>query len=629
MTFRRSFACFTDNQLFSSINAGRHALAGQFSTMNGWQAGQCPRFDSYITEKRREQRFEGFDQRVERAFREVSKLHKAEVLHSIKRKLKRSGQKFTAQSMLDMRRTLEERLQWLREVWAQVDADYRSDDPARQQMAATEISSALRGVADGGWESEAPSPVGGEYMSWVYDRKQRERFAGPIEKREMEAELGDASALPPVSDDEMHHYHNLPLRMSHVEQNVKKKYGLAGLQHWACLQEEKDRIYEEKLNHAANVYKELLDQSGRYEESQRTAHLRQQVERVHQAQVRFRAAMELEKEREEIQHAHEAMEEERRRIAKEDRRTLLQEAATMKAKGIPTPEIALALKEKQFSRHVARQAAYQLAEQEKIQKKQERYKKILQQFKQDVEEREGRDLLRQGAGDLSGDREAWSSERELPWKMEKEGMVAQGGARTTLLDRKEGKETNDDVVEFPAASSLVSPTVDTSSSLHRDASPSSLSSSSPKRVLWEEVRRDKFEDPFMTIHQARLDAVKHYDAIYSKYFPTSLALGKKYSRQGMGEDAAGNEMDRQVFQKPGFVLEPYQWGMRGVHDLDNDGSVQYLTHTQWHVRDKKTGDIDWRYEKKKGGPVFRGPPLYREGARREAKDPSEQAVDPF
>lgn len=592
--------------------------------MNGWQAGQCPRFDAYITEKRREQRFEGFDQRVERAFREVSKLHKAEVLHSLKRKLKRSGQKFTAQTMLDMRRTLEERLHWLREVWAQVDADYRSDDPARQQLAATEISSALRSAADGGGDSDSTTPVGGEYMSWVYDRKQRERFAGPKEKLEMQAELGDTSALPPVSDDEVHHYHNLPLRMSHVEQNVKKKYGLAGLQHWAYLQEEKDRIYEEKLDHAANVYKELLDQSGRYAESQRTAHLRQQVERVHQAQVRFRSAMELEKEREEIQHAHEAMEEERRRIAKEDRRALLQEAATLKAKGIPTPEIALALKEKQFSRHVARQAAYQLAEQEEMEKKQQRYKEILQQFKQDVEEREGKDLLRQGGSD-------WSAERELPWKMEADHAVAQGGAHTTLLDQKEGETASDSVVEFASDAFSVSPTGNSASTLHRTASPTSLSSSassSPKRVLWEEVRRDKFEDPFMTIHQARLDAAKNYDAIYSKYFPTSLALGKKYSRQGMGEDAAGNEMDRQVFQKPGFVLEPYQWGMRGVHDLDSDGSVQYLTHTQWHVRDKKTGDIDWRYEKKKGGPVFRGPPLYREGARREAKDPSEQSVDP-
>lgn len=641
MPFRCSRGYLANNQLYSGINAGRQMLAGQFSTMNGWQAGQCPRFDAYMNEKRRIQRYEGFDQRVERAFREVSKLHKAEVLHSFKRRLKRSGEKFTAQTMLDMRRSVEERLEWLREVWAQVDADYRSDDPARQQIAAKEISSALQGGGSTA-SGESSSPPGGEYMSWVYDMKQRERFAGPKEKLEMKTALEDAGGLPPVSNDEVSHYHNLPFRMSHIEDNVKRKYGLAGLQHWAGLQEEKDRIYEEKLDHAASVYKELLDQSSRYEESQRTAHLRQQVERVHQAQVRFRAAMELEKEREEIQHAHEAMEEERRRIAKEDRRALLQEAAALKAQGMPTPEIAQVMKEKQFARHVERQTAYQLAEQEAIERKQERYKEMLYRFKQDVEEREGKELLRQGGSMVDtafSPRDPWdasSSEEKYPPMMKEAGETETQRRGKGLVDimtdgsMEKNAETN--LTEQPsgASHSMDTSRLYSSSSLASSSS-SSLASSpshSAKTVLWEEVQRDKYEDPFMTIHQARLDAAKNYDSIYSKYFPTSLALGKKYSRQGTGEDAAGNEMDKQVFQKPGFVLEPYQWGMRSVHDLDSDGSVQYLTHTQWHVRDKKTGDIDWRYEKKKGGPVFRGPPLYREGARREAKDPGEQPVDP-
>lgn len=639
MSFRCSLSLFPSNQLYSGINAGRQLLAGQFSTMNGWQAGQCPRFDEYISQKRRVQRYEEFDQRVERAFREASKLHKAEVLHSLKRKLKRSGEKFTAQTMLDMKRNLEERLQWLREVWAQVDADYRSDDPARQQIAAKEISSALQGSGTG--STEGSSPSGGEYMSWVYDVKQRERFAGPKEKLEMQSELDSPSELPPVSSDEVAHYHNLPLRMSHIEGNVKRKYGLAGLQHWACLQEEKDRIYEEKLDHAANVYKGLLDQKGRYEESQRTAHLRQQVERVHEAQIRFRAAMELEKEREEIQQAHEAMEAERRRIEKEDHKLLLQEAAALKAQGISTPEIAQAMKEKQFARHIQRQAAYQLAEQEKVQRKQEQYKEILRRFKQDVEEREGRELICQGVDirDKGDADRMWDMEREGPPTMKKKetSRLPGGGKHTGTVCENREREGGED-------RELIGENDSPHHSMEKHnpyASSSSLSSSSalpprsslhfsslPKTVLWEDVQRDKYEDPFMTIHQARLDAAKNYDAIYSKYFPTSLALGKKYSRQGMGEDAAGNEMDRQVFQKPGFVLEPYQWGMRGVHDLDSDGSVQYLTHTQWHVRDQKTGDIDWRYEKKKGGPVFRGPPLYREGARREARDPSEQPMEP-
>lgn len=578
------------NELRSRINIGREQLASQFATMNGWQAGQCERFDAYIKEKRRVQRFEGFDQRVERAYREASKLHKAEVVNGFKRRLKQSGKKFDAQTMLDMRRDIDDRLQWLREVWAQVDADYRSEDTARQALASKEISAALEGDA-------------GEYMAWVYDVKKQQRFAGPKEKMALEEELAGAE-LPDVSKEEVNRFHNLPIRMSTIEANVKERFGLAGEQHWALLQEEKDKLYEQKLDESARVYHKLLEQSGRYDESRRTIELRQQVERVHQAQVRFRAAMELEKEREAMVNAHEKMEAERRHAEKERRLAMLKEAAKWKAQGVPPPEIAARLKEKQLEYHARQQTEYQLKEEESIRAAQHRYRAALRDLKRGVEEREGIELMGQGAA---------------------------RGAPTTF---------DEPSFESAPAPSVHSPSSSHSSLESEEARKAGLESTSAslsrpeeaayhhKKALWSEVNSDTYEDPFRVVHQARLDAAKNYDSIYAKYFPTSLALGKKYSRQGTGEDAAGNEMDKQVFQKSRFVLEPYMWGVRSVHDLDSDGAVNYLTYTERHVQDKRTGDIDWRYERKKGGPVFRGPRLYRMGAQREARDAGEQPMDP-
>ena len=110
----------------------------------------------------------------------------------------------------------------------------------------------------------------------------------------------------------------------------------------------------------------------------------------------------------------------------------------------------------------------------------------------------------------------------------------------------------------------------------------------------------------------------------------SMAQGKKYSKQGIGEMAAGCDMDKQVLKAGDKIMQPYQWGLSSavVHDVDGDGSYDYFFGPEWHVRDSTTGDIDWRYERKRGGAVFRGPALYRMGAEREARDPGNSSVDP-
>ncbi|ESL10217.1 hypothetical protein TRSC58_02054 [Trypanosoma rangeli SC58] len=225
--------------LVSGINSGRLRLAEQFATMQGWQAGEDTAFDAYVKEKRQKERYEAFDQRVERGYVAAAKLHKAEVQNAVKRRLKATGAKFTAATLREMKVALEERMDWLREVWTQIDADYRSGDTARQETAAREISAALMGE---------PS----DYMQWVYEKKRELRFAGPIKRAEMQSELQSAE-LPDVSDEEVNRYHALRLNMMEVEQNVKAKYGLAGQQHWAELQAEKDDEYLKKLDDAAEV----------------------------------------------------------------------------------------------------------------------------------------------------------------------------------------------------------------------------------------------------------------------------------------------------------------------------------------------------------------------------------------
>ncbi|KAG5505465.1 hypothetical protein GH5_03491 [Leishmania sp. Ghana 2012 LV757] len=595
----------------SGINAGRLRLAQQFSTMEGWQRLQDPRFDEYVKEKRQKQYFDAFDQRVERAFRAVEKLHKAEVVNAFKRKVKgSSGGKWTAAVALEVKSAVEERLRWLRDVWSQIDADYRSSDPKRQAKAAHEISEALRGEP-------------GAYMQWVYERKREERFAGPKEKAAHEAELS-AAELPEVTHEEANRYHNLALRMADIEHNVKSRFGIAGQQHWAELQTAKDEAYEQKLDTAAKVYEKLLDQSARFDESRRTALLRSNVERVHQAQVRFQAAMEMEKERERLVEAHEAMREERKQHAKAVRIAILQEAAELRRQGATTEEINQLARQRQLEAHARRQAEYQLQERESLQQKKSHYLDLIEKFKNDVEMREGQEMLQQQKSDLRP-------------QHSRGGVESSGASKLNVFGFMDADRLND-----PAESQLTtSGSTGHSASLQKGSTdgaagasasaPGTLASQrSRKKELWNSIEQDRYEDPSMTIHQARLDAVATYDPLYAKHLALTLAQGKKYTRQGIGDLAAGGDMDRQVFKAAAQTMRPYQWGLSSnvVHDIDGDGSNDYFIGLNWHVRHPETGDIDWRYEKKKGGAVFRGPLLYRMGAQREAAEAGTATMDP-
>ncbi|AIN98387.1 hypothetical protein LPMP_220940 [Leishmania panamensis] len=594
-------------EVHSGISVGRLRLAQEFSTMEGWQRLQDPRFDEYVKEKRQRQYFDAFDQRVERAFRVAKRLHKAEVMNAFKRKVKGSSEgKWTAAVMLEVKLAVEERLRWLREVWSQIDADYRSGNAEQQARAAREISDALRGEP-------------GAYMQWVYERKRENRFAGPKEKAAQEAELSTAE-LPEVTDDEANRYHNLSLRMADIEHNVKTCFGIAGQQHWAELQAAKDEAYEQKLDTAAKVYEKLLDQSARFDESRRTALLRSNVERVHQAQVRFKASMEMEKEREQLVEAHEAMREERKQQAKAERIAILQEAAELRRSGATPEEIKQLARQRQLEAHARRQAEYQLQERESLQQKKAYYLDLIEKFKDEVEMREGQEMLKQQESDARPQRSHRNVESSGAPKLNAFGFMDADrldDPAESLLTASDAMRSSATLPENSAGRAAAS--------LRR-----SEAQQSRRKALWDIVEHDRYEDPFMTIHQARLDAAATYDPLYAKHLAPTLAQGKKYTRQGFGELAAGGGMDRHVFKASARTVRPYQWGLSSnvVHDVDGDGSNDYFMGLHWHVRHPDTGDIDWRYEKKAGGAVFRGPLLYRMGAEREAGESGSSTMDP-
>lgn len=562
---RRSWALLS----MEGIRRGREQLSQQFSAMEGWQAGQDPRFDDFVAKQRTREEFEAFDQRVERAFQRSAALHKAEVTNGFKRTLKRSGSKFTADTLREVNRAVENRIEWLREVWSQIDADYRSNDSQRQEAAANEISKALAGEAT-------------DFMSWVYERKRAKRVAGPLGRSTLEV---DEQNLPEVADDEANRYLNLKMNAFEVERQVKLKYGIAGAQHWAELQQTKDLEYEEKLDRAAEKYKELLDQQLRYDSSSETMHKRQQLERTHEARVRFQAAMELEQEREKLIEAHQEMKEERKKLASERTKAALREAQELRAQGKQTPEVAAALKQRMLDEQVRSQDEYRLQEKRTIDTKKSNFLKLIQKMRRRVEVREGEAML----SDQDASRDSLTSNLS-------------SAELKILQDAKNIAQVRKNSTEATAR----------------------------KQEIWEAINQDTWEDPSRTVHQARLDADRNYDAVYAKMGPTELTSPWYQRRQGIGNDVAGNEGDRFILQGGTEITEAYQWdNPHGIiHNLDRDGEKDYFLSDVFHVRDKKTGDIDWRYERKAGGPVWQGPRFYKIGEKREKRDSGNLMWDP-
>lgn len=540
---------------------GREALRTQFGTMNGWQRGQDERFDEFIEEKRRKEELDGFDQRVERAYSKTVQSHKVEIWNSFKRQLKSSNAKFSPDVLRKVNDAIESRTEWLRDVWAQIDSDYRSDDESRQERAAKEISQALRGE---------PS----DYMAWVYDQKHGTRFKGKMGAEADDLAQSDAN-IPTVSDDEANRYHNLKTNMLEIERQVTRKFGEAGRNHWKELQNAKNEEYTEKLKRAGDIYKNLLEQQDMYDQGVEMRNINQDVHRAAKAQIRFKAALELENEREKLREAHAAMNAERAEVSKLYRQESLRKAAEMRKEGKSSEEVIAALKLQSLNKTILDSDLQLQRQRTQVQAEKRRYLEIISKLREDVERKEGEELLSINNQTGSQTVPLWEEARQL-----------EASQREEELSRAKSRE-----------------------------------------ALWEKIRADESlgtDNAKRVVHQARMDAARTHDDIYSKTLPLNMAPTNSNAQRGDGQHAVGNHLDRFLFQDVYSMTAAMQWGVTGAHGLDTTKGRQYVSGDQWHVMDPKTGDIDWRYEKKGGGPVLTNERLYKAGAEYDKRRPQEQ-----
>ena len=550
------------------IKENRRRTAQQFATLTGWQRGDDPEFDSYVAEKRKEKEFDAFDQRVERAYQRMAKLHKAEVWNAYKRDLRETGKKLNPTLLAEINSAADDRAEWLRDVFAQIDADYRSGDAERQKQAAKDISQALQGDP-------------GDYMQWLYERKREVRFLGEKGKAEAQAQ-DEGDSLPDVRPDEVNRYSALKLKMSQIRDLVEEQYGSAGLAHWDKLQLAKDQEYREKLELAAENYKLLLKQQDQYDAGVSNERQRLVAERMSTAQAKFKAAMELEDERERLIANHKERTKERFEKARADRIEKLKLATKLREQGKTTEEVADLFKMKKLDELIQTHNEEVRREQHQVVAKRRKFLDMIQQMRTKVEEREGKELLQMeypGGGEMDAE--------------SKQNLVRQSKA-----------EADDQLMQ--KASDVAK--------LRGDESPASR-----KKALWDVLNDDKWYDPFITVHQARLHARNTYDPIYMRMDPTKLAQEKHEWDRGHGQWAIGGGTERSMLQMPEKVLQPYQWGVSAhlIQNMDPDGKTVWASgaqDTRPHIMDPKTMDIDLRFERKDGGgPIWTGPRFYPQG----------------
>jgi hypothetical protein len=111
--------------------------------------------------------------------------------------------------------------------------------------------------------------------------------------------------------------------------------------------------------------------------------------------------------------------------------------------------------------------------------------------------------------------------------------------------------------------------------------------------------------------------------------PTKLRLGKKALR-GTSSNLEGGQ-EAKMLQDPWVETKTHVWGMRmeDMHDVDQDTSKQYFRdHLGWHIRDPKTRDIDWRFERKLGrGLRWTGPTFYKRGVDAKGREEDRPMVE--
>lgn len=560
--------------------ASRIMARTQFQTMEGWQAGQDDTFDQYVSEKRLEEGFEAFDQRVERAYQAALRVHRAEIYNATKRRLKESRKPYDHDTMRQTEAAVRQRGSWLRDVFAQIDADYRSGDAERKLIASQEVTKALQGEP-------------GDYMRFVLERKRDARSLGPKGRAIHDAEFSAAN-MPEVSDEEVNRYASLRVSMSALEQVIRQRFGQAGDEHWDMLQQEKDSEYLAKMERAGEKYKELIEQQAAYDEDVETQHTRQLAERITKARIKFKAAMEVEERREQLVAAHKAMEDERFMASKARYRAQLAQAATWRAEGMSTADIESRLKSQTLERHVTEYNQHGSQEQQVVLGRKKRFLDIITAMEEAIEYRDGANQI--ATATAGGDEESAPS--------------------PPSTQRAESRSTSTLIAD---AQKLAQLRGDTSAAM-------------TKKALWDVLNEDKWTDPFRTIHQARLDAKATNDELYSFHKPWSLRLGRKANR-GTGDFLAGGGNEHKQLNDPWEEGYTFNWGVSNsawVHNSDGTGKTQYFhDDMRFHVVDPETGDVDQSRERKLGmGATFQGDLLYRMGIDAERDHPRNHPMKP-
>lgn len=555
-----------DRQRFQEQN-----LSNQFASLSsGWQKGENERFDLFVEEKRRKAAFEEFDQRVQRAFGRAVRQHRAEVWNGYKRQLKRTGDKLTPQVLQSVNRSINEREEWLRDVFTQLDADYRSSDPDRVARATTDLRAALDGRA-------------GELLMPHYERKAERRHAGPKQQKLMDQQFDDDVDGPNITDDEVNRYLGLKPNMAVIQEAVSDRYGRAGKEHWDLLQAEKDAEYGKKLSDAANIYQGLLEQQQAYDESVENQGVKDYVRRVSRAMVRFRTAMEVEATREELIDAHEQMKQQRKDEANARRKERMRLAAEMRATGVPSEEVNKMMKAQSLDYLNQQLAQRVLAEKDEDRGRKRAFMQMIDQLEFDAENQDGKE------------------------------MMSSNNNNTSLNSLKERATKYSD----PQIKEIFEETSELATSMKQKSEYSSIDDASlTRKALWEVLTRDKWEDPFFIVHSARHQAEQNYDEVFRLTQPTKIRLGRKAGKRGTSANLGAGQ-ESKLMQDPWVETKTHAWGMRmeDMHDVDADGNKEYFRdHLGWHVRDPKTRDIDFRFERKLGrGLRWTGPTFYKRG----------------
>ena len=303
--------------------------------------------------------------------------------------------------------------------------------------------------------------------------------------------------------------------------------------------------------------------------------------------VRFRTAMEIEATREELIDAHEKMKQERKEEAEQRRLERMKIAADMKASGVPTEEVRKVMKQQSLdflNENLSRQV---VAEKEEDRARKRVFLQMIDQLEFETERQEGESQMNTNNNNSSTSTSSLEELRDRATKFSapqiKEIFQETSELATNMKQQNEFKNIEDEKLT--------------------------------RKALWEVLSRDRWEDPFLIVHSARLQAEQNYDQIYALTQPTKLRLGRKSTRGTSANLGAGEE--RKIMQDPWVETTTHVWGvkMEDMHNLDPDTSKEYFAdHLGWHIRDPKTRDMDFRYEKKLGrGLRWTGPTFYKRG----------------